>query len=129
MKKRLVLIALTLGMFSIPLLSNAEGIQWQSYKDGMKKGKSENKKIFLNFHADWWTFCKKMEAESFSDPEIIQFLNSHFILIRTNIDKEKKIASTRSGLNWGPKAGWLFRVAVWSNTLGIAIVKWAAYNA
>jgi len=35
-----------------------------------------------------------MEAESFSDPEIIQFLNSHFILIRTNIDKEKKIAST-----------------------------------
>jgi len=53
MKKQLVLIALTLGMFSIPLLSNAEGIQWQSYKDGMKKGKSENKKIFLNFHADW----------------------------------------------------------------------------
>ncbi len=34
-----------------------------------------------------------MEAESFTDPEIIQFLETHFILIRTNIDKERKIAS------------------------------------
>ncbi len=35
-----------------------------------------------------------MEAETFTNPEVIQFLKTHFILIRTNIDKEKKIAST-----------------------------------
>ena len=34
-----------------------------------------------------------MEAESFSNPEIVQFLKTHFITIRTDIDKEKKIAS------------------------------------
>ena len=35
-----------------------------------------------------------MEAESFAHPEIVQYLNDHFITIRTNVDKEKKIAST-----------------------------------
>ncbi len=34
-----------------------------------------------------------MEAESFNDPKIIRFLKGHFITVRTNIDKENKIAS------------------------------------
>jgi thioredoxin-related protein len=34
-----------------------------------------------------------MEAESFTHPEIIKFLQDRFIPIRTNVDKEKKIAS------------------------------------
>ena len=34
-----------------------------------------------------------MEAESFSNPEVVRFLKLHFVLIRTNIDKERKIAS------------------------------------
>ncbi len=34
-----------------------------------------------------------MEAETFSRPEIAQFLNDHFVLIRTNIDKERKISA------------------------------------
>ena len=35
-----------------------------------------------------------MEAESFTHPEVVQYLDSRFIPIRTNIDKEKKIASS-----------------------------------
>ena len=34
-----------------------------------------------------------MEAESFSHPEIVRYLNGHFVTIRTHVDKEKKIAS------------------------------------
>lgn len=34
-----------------------------------------------------------MEAESFAHPEIVQYLNDHFTMILTNVDKEKKIAS------------------------------------
>ena len=34
-----------------------------------------------------------MEAESFTHPEIVKFLQDRFIPIRTNVDKDKKIAS------------------------------------
>jgi len=50
MRKLILLIILLL---LIPSLTHAESIRWQSYQDGLKKAKEENKKIFLNFHADW----------------------------------------------------------------------------
>ncbi len=34
-----------------------------------------------------------MEEETFSRLEIVKFLNDHFVLIRTNIDKERKISA------------------------------------
>jgi len=48
-KSILILIFLLL----IPVFTQAEPIKWLSYQDGLKKAKAENKKIFLNFHADW----------------------------------------------------------------------------
>ena len=39
--------------FITPGLIQAEPIRWQSYQEGLKRAKAENKKVFLNFHADW----------------------------------------------------------------------------
>jgi len=50
MRKRILLI---IFLLLTPVLVLAEPIHWQSYKDGLSKGKSEHKKIFLNFHAEW----------------------------------------------------------------------------
>jgi len=48
-------IAFMCGVFivSAPFLSDAGSIKWETYKEGMAKGKSEKRKIFVNFHADW----------------------------------------------------------------------------
>lgn len=53
MRRGLIAFVWVLLVLCFPLLSNAGGIQWQSYKDGMAKGKSEHRKIFVNFYADW----------------------------------------------------------------------------
>jgi hypothetical protein len=37
----------------IPLSAQSEGAKWFSYNDGLKRAKTENKKVFLNFHAEW----------------------------------------------------------------------------
>jgi hypothetical protein len=53
MKKRVFLLPLAVSILFLPIFSSAEGILWQSYKEGIAKGKAEGKKIFLNFYADW----------------------------------------------------------------------------
>ena len=53
MGKGFISLVWVLFVLCIPFLSKADGIKWQSYKDGMTKGKSENRKIFVNFYADW----------------------------------------------------------------------------
>ena len=67
-------------------------IQWRSYEDGKSIAQSESKKIFLNFRADWCTYCRTMEKNTFTDADIIAFLNSNFISIKIDVDREKSLA-------------------------------------
>ncbi len=52
-KKNLLFFSVGLLILLMPLFTHGAGIQWQSYKDGMARGKSEKKRIFINFYADW----------------------------------------------------------------------------
>lgn len=72
--------------------ASPKNVKWYSYNEGMTTGKIEKKKIFLNFHADWCGYCKKMENETFRDPAVVVYLNENFISIRVDADKEQKIA-------------------------------------
>lgn len=68
-----------------------ESINWNPYTKGMQKAKAENKKTFLHFRADWCGYCKQMDKTTFKDREVIQFLNTHYISIKVDGDREKKI--------------------------------------
>jgi thiol:disulfide interchange protein len=68
-------------------------IQWQSFAQGMARGKKENKKIFVHFYADWCGACRIMEKKTFTDPGVIAYLNEHFISIKVNANQEQKISS------------------------------------
>ena len=76
----------------IPGNAYSKGIRWQSYADGMARSKSENKKMFVHFYADWCSTCKIMEKKTFKDPGVIAALNKNYIPVKVNVDKSKKIA-------------------------------------
>ncbi len=76
-----------------PAISATDGIQWQSYEEGISRGKAENKKVFLSFYADWCQYCKIMEKETFQNSAVIAYINRNFIPIRVNSDKEQKTAA------------------------------------
>lgn len=67
-------------------------IKWYSYDEGVALGKKEGKKIFLHFYADWCHFCAEMKKDTFTNKEVIGYLNQHFVPILVNTDKERKIA-------------------------------------
>jgi thiol:disulfide interchange protein DsbD len=94
--KNIVLIALALTALSIGLLHNAafsKGIEWQSYSDGMARGKFEKKKVFLHFYAEWCPACKTMEDSTFKDPGVIASLNKDFIPIKVDVDIHKQTSA------------------------------------
>jgi len=94
--KSIVLITLVLTALSIGLLHNAafsKGIEWQSYTDGMARGKFEKKKVFLHFYAEWCGACKTMEDNTFKDPGVIASLNKDFIPIKVDVDILKQTSA------------------------------------
>ena len=94
--RKIVLISLVLTALSFGLLHNAafsKGIEWQSYLDGMARGKIEKKKVFLHFYAEWCAACKTMANITFKDPAVIASLNKDFIPIRVDVDIQKQTSA------------------------------------
>ena len=85
-------IALILTVLSFGFSDNdayAKEIEWQSFAVGMARGKSENKKIFLHFYAEWCATCKVMKEKTFKDPGVIASLNENYIPVKVDVDKDK----------------------------------------
>ncbi|QTA79064.1 Thioredoxin-fold containing protein [Desulfonema limicola] len=69
-----------------------QDINWQNYEAGMALGKNKSKKILINFYADWCTYCKKMDKDTYTNKSVISYINENFIPIKVNSDKNRKIA-------------------------------------
>ena len=66
-------------------------VQWYSYDEGIEKGLQENKNIYINFYADWCSYCKQMDQSTFSESYVYTYLNKYFIPIKVNVDKEPRV--------------------------------------
>ncbi|MBF0451604.1 MAG: thioredoxin fold domain-containing protein [Candidatus Magnetomorum sp.] len=68
-------------------------IEWMDYTKGIEKAKTVNKPILLNFYATWCGYCKKMDAETFSDRTVSTFIQDAFVPIQVNSDQQQRISA------------------------------------
>ena len=97
MKRKLISSIITVVICMAGLLpdtfASSKSIKWYSHDEGIAVAYSEGKKIYINFRADWCVYCKRMEKETFSNPAVVSYLNKHFISIKVDTDKERKISN------------------------------------
>ncbi len=76
---------LLLILFSVFTLNAADLIHADSYADALKKGVEQNKPVVLFAHSPFCPWCRKMEADTLSDEEVINFLNKNFIFVTVDL--------------------------------------------
>jgi len=90
----LALLVFLLVFQVLPAESAESGsVQWHSYEEGLALGKSNAKKVFINFFAQWCGYCRKMDASTFTDRSVIDYINANFIAVKVDVDKERHVAA------------------------------------
>ena len=57
----------------------------------------------LEFYADWWLGCKKLDAETFSDSNVIN-LSQDLVSLKLNVEEEKNLLLSETfGVNTIPQ--------------------------
>ncbi len=77
-----------------PLLGRAQSIseiEWKSWSELEQSIKEEPKPVFIFFHAKWCSYCKKIEREIFTKPEVIAKLNSKYYAVEMDVEESDTI--------------------------------------
>ena len=71
----------------------ADGIAWRDWsEDTFAASRSEGKPVLLTLGATWCHWCHVMDETSYSDPRVIELVNSGFIPVRVDVDQRPDIS-------------------------------------
>lgn len=93
MKKILFLISMLLFLTKNSAAQETE-IEWASIDtlDLVLQDSANNKKhFFIDVYTDWCGWCKKMDASTFKDPEIVRIMNAYFIPVKFDAEQKESI--------------------------------------
>ena len=65
-----------------PPKKDSNGIEWYNYEAGWEKAKAENKHMFVDFTATWCVWCKRLELNTFSQPQVLKALTEDFVPVK-----------------------------------------------
>jgi thioredoxin-related protein len=66
-------------------------IKWYSFEDAYKMNKKKHKKMFVDVFTDWCGWCKKMDKETFQDPDVAKYMQKNFICVKLNAERKDTV--------------------------------------
>ncbi len=63
-------------------------VKWLSFSEAVEKSRKEPRKILIDLYTDWCGWCKKMDATTYSDSVVVDYINRHFYAVK--FDAESK---------------------------------------
>ena len=92
-----------------PDIASTTPFPWPSFDEAVAAARKSGKPILIDVYAPWCGWCRKMQAEVYTDAELQAYLNEHFEYGRLNIDdtetrhqfKEYDVTSQELGFGLG----------------------------
>ncbi len=69
-----------------------DGIEWLDFETAIDRNNQERKFIFIDMYTDWCGWCKKMDASTFKQQAVIDYISEHFYAVKMNPESKESIA-------------------------------------
>ena len=77
-------------IFSVSL--SAQDINWMSLEQAEAEMKnSPEKPLFIDFYTDWCGWCKKMDASTFKEAEVVKHINENYIPVKFDAEMKNEV--------------------------------------
>ena len=83
-------ILLTSSVWSTSVIGQSEKVNWISWEEAVALSSQEQKMIFVDVYTDWCGWCKRMDKNTFQQPEIARYINKYYYAVK--FDAEHKSA-------------------------------------
>jgi len=100
-KKAITIVFLIgLAVLSVSILyvrlreeKNVGQVNWLfDYDAGVAKAGAENKIVLIDFYADWCSWCKVLDQETYGNREVASYLNEKFVCIKVDADSNASLS-------------------------------------
>jgi thioredoxin-related protein len=86
----LLLLVLVASGFKNPDKSS-KSINWMTWEEVQKAQQTEPRKVFVDVYTEWCGWCKKMDKETLSHPQIVEYINLNYYAVKFDAETRSKI--------------------------------------
>jgi len=76
------------------------GLVWNSIDDLEKIAAKGDKKVMIDMYTSWCGWCKVMDKKTFTDPDVIAYLNDNFHLVKFNAEQKQPVMYQGKKYEW-----------------------------
>jgi tetratricopeptide (TPR) repeat protein len=82
--------AIAAGFVLTDIRATAPTISWErDYGKALQRARAEKKLIIADMFTDWCELCKRMDAETFAEPVLVQKMASRYVWLKLNTETEE----------------------------------------
>jgi thioredoxin-related protein len=104
-------------MVRIKEIEKSDKIVWLSYDEAVMLSQKKPKKIFVDVYTNWCGWCKRMDATTLRDPNIVKYMNEKFYAVKLNAESGKKVVYKGNQISESDLASNIFKASGYPTTV------------